>query len=165
MFNIPEKKFTAIELDFEIPTAPGFCHIQNELYLAGGSLYPQFYNDFRRINALGKAVTLKSLATGKSSFPMTNWERQNSVITIGGKLLHNKNLNKVQQFMIAKSEWKALASLSQKIAGSSATFLNDVLYSIGGDGSTSSVCWLDLLNEKAKWSLAKTLGQSDFSDY
>ena len=67
--------------------------------------------------------------------------------------------------MIAKSEWKALASLSQKIAGSSATILNDVLYSIGGDGSTSSVCWLDLLNEKAKWSLAKTLGQSDFSDH
>ena len=36
VFNIPKKKFTDIELDFAIPYFPGFCHVKNEFYLAGG---------------------------------------------------------------------------------------------------------------------------------
>ena len=43
--------------------------------------------------------------------------------------------------------------------------LNDVLYNIGGDGTTNSVYWLDLLSEKPEWSSIKTLDLIDFSGY
>ena len=71
VFDIPENRFTDIELDFEIPVCPGFCHLKNEFYLAGGFLGPHFSNDFRRISHSGKVVKLMSLATEKSHFPMT----------------------------------------------------------------------------------------------
>ena len=51
------------------------------------------------------------------------------------------------------------------INGSSATVLNDVLFNIGGAESTNSVCWLDLLSEKATWNSVNTLGVADFSDH
>ena len=36
VFNIPKKKLKTIELDFTMPGGPGFCHVKNEFYLAGG---------------------------------------------------------------------------------------------------------------------------------
>ena len=36
IFNIAKKELQRIKLEFEIPVTPGFCHIQSELYLAGG---------------------------------------------------------------------------------------------------------------------------------
>ena len=42
--------------------------------------------------------------------------------------------------------------------------LNNVLYNMGGHDSTFSVCWLDLVSEKPKWTSIRTLGQSaDFT--
>ena len=38
VFHIPEKRLDSIELEFSIPWKPGFCHIKNVLYLAGGVL-------------------------------------------------------------------------------------------------------------------------------
>ena len=164
VFNIPEKKFTDIELDFVIPSCPGFCHIKNEFYLAGGSDFFSLnrLNDFRRISHSGKVVKLKSLPTKKSLFPMTYWEREDIIITLGG-YDGSSRLTEVQQFMIGKNKWKALPSLPEQIDASSATVLNDVLYNIGGDRSTNSVYWLDLL--KPKWNSLKTLGQTHFSGH
>ena len=36
IFDIQQKQLKTTELAFAIPSAPGFCHIQSELYLAGG---------------------------------------------------------------------------------------------------------------------------------
>ena len=38
-----------------------------------------------------------------------------------------------------------------------------MMYCIGGDESSNSVCWLDLLKAKGKWKSVKTLGQTHFS--
>ena len=83
VFNIIVKNFTTIELDFEIPSWPGFTHIKNELFLAGGQDQNPI-NDFRRISASEKVVKLQPLPTGKWFFPMPSWERQENVITLGG---------------------------------------------------------------------------------
>ena len=109
-------------------------------------------NEFRRISESGKAVKLKPLPTKKCHFPMIYWERQDVIITLGGFMDGFSWLSEVQQFMIRKNNWKALPSLPQRIRGSSATVLNGVLYNIGGDGSTNSVCLLDLLRKKSRWS-------------
>ena len=75
---------------------------------------------------------------------MTSWVRQGTIITLGG--CSTSFLNEVQQFAIKKKEWKTLPSLPEKIYGSSATVLKDVLYNIGGSGSTNSICWISLLS-------------------
>ena len=62
---------------------PGFTHIKNELFLAGGQDQNPI-NDFRRISASEKVVKLQPLPTGKWFFPMPSWERQENVITLGG---------------------------------------------------------------------------------
>ena len=110
VFNIPDKKFKEIELDFVVPEAPGFCHIKSDFYLGGGFIRPNRLNDFRRISHSGRVVKLKSLPTKKSHFPITYWEKQDIIITLGG--YHGSSyLNEVQGFMIEKNSWKALPSL------------------------------------------------------
>ena len=163
VFHITEQKLTTRQLDFVIPNAPGFCHIKNELYLAGGQDLASSPSDyFRKISVLGKAEKLKSLPTKKASFPMTHWEKQNIIITLGGQARYDQCLDEVQQFIIPKNEWKTLPSLPESIYGSSATVLNGVLYNIGGVYSKNSVCWFDLLSQKGKWNAVKTLATADF---
>ena len=50
-----------------------------------------------------------------------------------------------------KNQWVGLAPLYSCLAFSAATVLNDVLYSLGGEGATESVQWLDLRNGKNVW--------------
>ena len=119
-------------------------------------------NDFRRISSSGKVMKLESLPTKKNSFPMTYWQKEDTIITVGG-WDGSSGLKEVQQFVIGKNEWKALPSLPEEISDSSATVLKNVLYNFGGSGSTNSVCWLDLL--KPKWNSVKTLGFIDFSGH
>ena len=92
---------------------------------------------------------------------MTYWERQESIITLGG--WNGTHLNEAKQFKIEKNQWKALPSLPENIYGSSASVLNDVVFNIVGVGSTNSACWLDLLSKKRKWNSVKTL--SSFSGH
>ena len=92
---------------------------------------------------------------------MTYWARQGVMITLGGAVGVNR-LNEVQQFVMEKNEWKVLPSLPEKISGSSATVVEDVLYNIGGDESTNSVSWLDLF--KSEWNSVLKLRVADFSD-
>ena len=40
-----------------------------------------------------------------------------------------------------------------------------MLYNIGGEGSTNSVYWLELLSEKPKWFSMKTVGEVSFCDH
>ena len=93
---------------------------------------------------------------------MTNWENQDTVITLDG-YDGSSSLNEVQKFTIGKNEWKALPSLLEETDGSSAAVLNGMLYNLGGAGSTYSVSRLDLLSVKGKWKSVKTPGLSDFS--
>ena len=119
-------------------------------------------NKFRRISESGQAVELKSLTTKKSHFSMTGWNKQKTIISLGGWHHGSSRLNEVQQFLIAKNKWTGRPSLSEEIFSSSATVLNDVLYNFRGYKSTNSVCWLDLLSKKAEWNSLKTLGETDF---
>ena len=43
--------------------------------------------------------------------------------------------------------------------------MNDILYSFGGWGSTSSVVWLDLASKKRSWMSMKRVGVANFADY
>ena len=54
IFNIREKKLKTIELDFAIPHKPGFCHVNGKLYLGGGSVGEDFFNDFCSVTSGGK---------------------------------------------------------------------------------------------------------------
>ena len=67
--------------------------------------------------------------------------------------------------MTQKNKWRALFSLPENIAGSSAAVLNNTLYNIGGDGSSHSVYWLELLSRKGRWNTIKTLGMTDLSGH
>ena len=55
-------------------------------------------------------------------------------------------MKKVPQFVRAKNK-KSLPLLPDKIDGSAATVLSNVVYNFGGVGSTSSFQWLDLSEE------------------
>ena len=63
----------------------------------------------------------------KRTFPLTYWKRDDSIISLGG-YNHSQRLSEVQQFSRAKNQWTALPSLPQRISGSSATVMSEVLY-------------------------------------
>ena len=107
------------------------------------------------------------MPTPKQWFPMTYWEREDTIITLGGFDGKKSKLSEVQCFLRKKNQWlAALPRLPEEIAASSATVLNEVLYNIGGGGSTYSVVWVDLLSAKRTWKSKKTVGLvADFSDH
>ena len=83
MFTIVEKVIKTVNIDFKIPSAPGFCHLRNELYLGGGFLWG-VRDKFRNISHSGKVEELKSLPTAKAGFPMSYWSREDALVTVGG---------------------------------------------------------------------------------
>ena len=84
IFHIPKKKLKTYKLGFRILDGCGFCHVKSELYLGGGSRKDKYDNSFRRITSSGKASVLRSLPTAKCFFPMTYWETEDTIITLGG---------------------------------------------------------------------------------
>ena len=84
IFNIPESELKTYELDFVIPAYFGFCHIEREFYCAGGSVDYEPQKEFRKISCIAETVSLKAMPTAKYLFPVTYWERDNSLITLGG---------------------------------------------------------------------------------
>ena len=101
-------------------------------------------------------MALKSLPTAKCAFPMTYWKREDVIIPLGG-YDSSHCFNEVQQYSRLKNCWRALLCLPEKIWGSSAIVMSDVLYNLGGHNSTKSVYWLDLVSEKRSWNSLKTL--------
>ena len=75
----------AIRVSFKIPVFAGYCHHNNEFYLAGGMDDGKYFNNFRKISFSGMVKELKSMPTPNSSFGMTNWSRGNLFITVGGE--------------------------------------------------------------------------------
>ena len=154
---------STIEVDFTVPECPGFCHVKNALYLAGGCL-THWLNDFRKISASGQTIKLKSIPTAKSRFPMTYWDREDLLFTVGGWIGHKQHLDEANQYSRALNRWKSLPCLITTVYGCSATVLNNVLYCIGGGGTfeqrSSS---LDLLSTKRTWK-QHTVGGFNFAN-
>lgn len=164
IFSIPKNELKYYQLDFTVPHEPGLCHIRNELYLAGGWIHYKYRTNFKRVSSTGAVVALKSMPAGKSAFPLTYWKTEDSVLTVGGS--NGSRLDEVTQFSQVKGEWKVLPPVLEKMSNCSATVLKDVLYCIGGIGSTNSVEWMELVSEKRRWSSIKRMeAHTDFSDH
>ena len=164
VLNIPRRQFRTICLEWEVAECSGFCHVKNELYLGGGQRNSKLVDEFWKISPLGKVGKLESLPTAKERFPMTYWEREEVLITLGG-YGGSQHLQEVQQFMRMRNQWKALPSLPYKTVCSSATVVGDVLYNMGGCHSINSVEWLDLVSEERRWNSIKTVGEVSLSDH
>ena len=62
-----------------------------------------------------------------------------------------------------KNVWRLHSILPERVWGSSAVVLNDIIYNIGGNGSSHSVMW-SRANPSSKWYL-RDLSNYNFSGY
>ena len=77
------------------------------------------------------------MPTPKFDFPMALWKERRTLFTLGGR---NRSFQKeVQEYSLSKSKWKLHSLLPEALYGSSAVVLDQVMYNIGGLGSSHSV--------------------------
>ena len=143
LFWIPKKKLKTQQLQFTIPAAMGFYHVNSSFYLGGGRDYVKNYlSSFRTILPNGEATELQKMPTSKSHFAMTLWEKSSTLFALGG--FNGSRLSKVEEYSLSKNIWKAHSELRETKSSSSAVVLHYVLYKIGGWPSSHSVEWCGL---------------------
>ena len=58
--------------------------MRKELFVGGGRLATKYLPDFVRLSVNGVVLTLSPMPAAKYAFPMSYWEREDSLITVGG---------------------------------------------------------------------------------
>ena len=130
------------ELGFTFSVGMGFHHVDNSLFLGGGTDYVKYFSKFRKVLPSGRVTELQKMKIPKFIFAMAFWKESNSLFTLGGCNKHG--LNEVEEFLPSKNRWTSHSRLPEASYGSSAVVLNSVIYVIGGDPSSHSAMWCSL---------------------
>ena len=85
------------------------------------------------------------MPTPKSHFAMAEWKARSTLFTVGGWNI--SRLKDVQEYSLAKNTWRLHSQLPESISGSSVVVLHNVMYNIGGFGSSHSVLWNNLSSD------------------
>ena len=146
-----------------------FYHVENSFYLGGGygGDYPSFayFNNFRKILADGEAIELQEMPTPKSGSLWFDGSREelSSHCEEPVDLVWNKFKNSSSQEISGNCTRNSL-----KLSTSSAVVLNNVIYNVGGLGSSRSLrCCSLCSNYGSKWDFmnyqTKTLQRRTYS--
>ena len=85
VFCFSKKEIKTYEVGFTFSEAMGFVHVENYLYIGGGTFdYSEFFSQFRKLKSNGECTGLQEITNPKLAFPMTHWRQKSSLFTLGG---------------------------------------------------------------------------------
>ena len=81
IYNIPEKSFSEVTVDFTFPrnSEMAITHVSDEVYFAGGygdGPAGGYWDHFHKLNSDGELTKMPTMPKAKSWFPMPYYEEE-----------------------------------------------------------------------------------------
>ena len=84
--DLKAKAFIVKKVNIDFSSSRAFCHFKEDYFLAGGERGKDFkdLNILLKITFRGETQLLSPMPVAKGAFPMTYFEKGNTLITLGG---------------------------------------------------------------------------------